>query len=71
MITLENIKAWAQEAEHAASAEVQKFVEYVEGKSAVADAIAFVEAAGYVVTHAVAAPVETEAVKNQSFALPG
>ena len=66
MITLENIKTWAQEAEHAASAEVQKFVAYVEGKSNVADAIALVEAAGYVVTHADVAPVASEAVAEPS-----
>lgn len=56
-LNITTLRAWAQEAEHAASAEVQRFVQYVEGKTTSIDAaIQTLEAAGYVVTEAPPAP---------------
>jgi hypothetical protein len=50
MITIAKIRAWLQDAEQAAVADVHEFVDFIEGKSAIEDAVALLEQNGYTVT---------------------
>jgi hypothetical protein len=57
MITMEKLREWAVEAEQKAVSELHAFVDFIEGKSAVDDAVALLESNGYTVTPPQPAPV--------------
>lgn len=50
MITMQKIREWLQEAEQAVVADAHAFVDFIEGKNSIDDAVSLLEQNGYTVT---------------------